>query len=229
MALYCTAIVAAAGRGRRMRCRIPKPFLKISGVPVIFHTLALLSKIPEIKDIILVLNPRDVQSFRARFIREVSSFKIAAIVAGGKERPDSIENALKALPEKCNVVCIHDAVRPNADAELIRKAINLAYRRGSAILAARIKDTIKKVTPLGEIASTINRKGLYLAQTPQVFRKDIILRAYNNRNKTNRLPTDDAELVEALGEKVFVIESNYDNIKITTPEDIVILNRMIKR
>ena len=228
MSIYCTAIVAAAGSGRRMHSRIPKVFLKISGVPILFHSLSLLSKIREIKDIIVVLPPGLIRRFHESLGEMPANYKIAAVVAGGRTRAVSVANALRVLPAECNVVCIHDAVRPNAKARLIREAIRKAYHTGAAILAARVKDTVKKVSAGGRIEGTIDRRKLFLAQTPQVFRKEIILKAYENRKKLKKGSTDDAELVEALGGKVYVIESDHDNIKITTPADLHMLEGKLK-
>jgi len=228
MSIHCTAIVPAAGKSRRMRSRTPKIFLEISGKPIILRTLERLSGIHLIEEIILVLNSNNIKDFRKRFKKEIGKFKRLKIVPGGPERPDSVAGGLAALGEKCNVVCIHDAVRPNPDPSLIRKAIRTAFRRGAAILAAPVKDTVKKASPSGVIRATLDRNGLYLAQTPQVFRREIILEAYRNRSRLKKLPTDDAELVEAIGRKVRIIESDYDNIKITTAADLVLMDKKSK-
>jgi 2-C-methyl-D-erythritol 4-phosphate cytidylyltransferase len=223
MSIYCTAIVAAGGSGERMRSRTPKVFMNISGVPIIFHTLSLLSGIPEIKDMVIALHPKLIPSFQKRLKQAHARYRLAAVVGGGKTRPASVANALRALPEQCNVVCIHDAVRPNAKPDLISKAIRRAHRSGAAILAAPVKDTVKRVAKDGHIRGTVDRRQLYLAQTPQVFRKEILLKAYRKRKDLRKAPTDDAELVEALGEKVYIIPSDYDNIKVTTPHDLFLL------
>ena len=228
MSIHCTAIVAAAGKSRRMRSRTPKIFLEVSGKPIILHTLQLLSRISMIEEIVLVLNSAHIKDFGRRFKKQIGEFKHLKIVPGGPQRPDSVVRGLAALGEKCNVVCIHDAARPNPDPSLIRKAIRTAFRCGAAILAAPVKDTVKQASSSGAVKATLDRNGLYLAQTPQVFRKEIILKAYRNRAKLKKLPTDDAELVEAMGRKVQIIESDYDNIKITTLADLALMDKKSK-
>ncbi|MFC1511375.1 2-C-methyl-D-erythritol 4-phosphate cytidylyltransferase [Candidatus Margulisiibacteriota bacterium] len=207
------AIITAAGSGKRMGQ--PKQFLELAGKPMLEWTVAVFEKCKAIDEIILVVNSEDVP--RAK---ELKFSKIKQVVAGGKERQDSVFNGLKALPDDAEIVAIHDGARPMVTVEIVEKAIEEAKHSGAVVVGVPIKDTIKQVrSKQYEVGSTIDRTQLWAAQTPQVFKKDIILKAYQEGAGKHQV-TDDAMLVEKLGNPVKMVMGSYQNIKITTPEDL---------
>lgn len=222
---YVTAIVLAAGRGERLKSKVPKLLAKIGSKPVIIHTLEALSRNPSIKDIILVANAKNLREMTA-WVKRYHIRKISSVVEGGARRQDSLGSGLKAVDSRTDLVLIHDAARPFIDKNLIDSVINVAKKSGAAITGVPVKATIKKA--FGKVVDkTIERKNLWEIQTPQVFKKDLILKAYKKFGKID--VTDDAMLVEKLGGKVNIVEGSYSNIKITTPEDLVLAEAIAKR
>ena len=222
---YVTAIALAAGRGERLKSKVPKLLAKIGSKPVIIHTLEALSRNPSIKDIILVANAKNLREMTA-WVKRYHIRKISSVVEGGARRQDSLGNGLKAVDSRTDLVLIHDAARPFIDKNLIDSVINVAKKSGAAITGVPVKATIKKA--FGKVVDkTIERKNLWEIQTPQVFKKDLILKAYKKFGKID--VTDDAMLVEKLGGKVNIVEGSYSNIKITTPEDLVLAEAIAKR
>lgn len=216
----------AAGRGLRLQSKIPKPLARINSKPVIIYSLETLSRHPWIKDIILVVNSKNSKSI----IKEIKKYrikKIEKIIQGGRRRQDSVFNGLKALDNDTHLVLIHDAARPFIDKHTLTALIKTAKKSGAAIAGVPVKATIKRVSDKFIVKKTIERKGLWEIQTPQVFKKNLILRAYKKFCKQDA--TDDALLVERLGEKVSVVLGSYNNIKITTPEDLKLAKVIAKR
>src|SRR5215470_11328015 len=218
------AIIPAAGSGSRFGGHIPKQFVEIAGAPIIVHTLRRFDECDEIGAIIVALRSEETGriqlSLTAHGIR-----KPVHLVNGGAERSDSILNALEAARElRPEIVAVHDAVRPFVSPEKISAVIARAREIGAAILAMPATDTIKEVEN-GLIRRTIDRRVIWRAQTPQAFRYDLLLRA-NEEARAADLPsalmTDDASLVERLGETVAVVEGSPNNIKVTTPEDLLL-------
>jgi 2-C-methyl-D-erythritol 4-phosphate cytidylyltransferase len=223
------AIIPAAGSGSRFGGQIPKQFVEIAGAPVIVHTLRRFDECDEIGAIIIALRPEEIERFElslpAHGIR-----KPVLLVGGGAERGDSILNALEAAKEfRPEIVAVHDAVRPFVTPERISAVIARAREIGAAILALPATDTIKEVEN-GLIRRTIDRRVIWRAQTPQAFRYDLLLRA-NEEARAAGLPsatvTDDAFLVERLGLAVAVVEGSPNNIKITTPEDLILAEKLL--
>jgi len=224
------AIVAAAGVGKRLRAKTRKPYLKILRKPILIHTLQALSGSADINKIIVVVNRLD-KKLCCALVKKYKVKKIKAIAAGGSQRRDSVRNGLQLLDKDTDVVLIHDGVRPFINRQLIKESVASAKRFGACVVGVPVKATIKKVarSPGHQITSvekTIDRKNLWEIQTPQVFKKDLILRAYNKFG--NIAATDDAMLVEKLGVQVRVVLGSYNNIKITTPEDLVIAEGLAK-
>lgn len=226
------AIILAAGRGWRFKSKIPKPFVKINSKPIIIYSLLAFNRHPLIKDIIVVVGTKNKKDTINK-IRQYHIDKIKRVVKGGRRRQDSVYQGLKAVDPCTNLVIIHDGVRPFIDKNTISLAIKEAKKCGAAIVAVPVKATIKKVTShkLGVIRKffvreTIDRANLYEAQTPQVFKKDLLLEAYEKFGDTP--VTDDAMLVEKLGAKVGIVLGSYNNIKITTFEDLLIAKALLK-
>ena len=217
-------IVPAAGQGRRFGTvgtrASRKPFVTLAGEPVVAHALRRFAQVGEVAEVILAVDPSDVD-FAASALAEVMKlFGNFRIIPGGAERPDTVAAALKCVDAACSLVAVHDAVRPLVAVESIRRAIEAADNCGAAIVAVPVSDTVKRVGADGMIAETVSRDGLWVAQTPQVFRTQLIIDAYRNRHTLSPAVTDDAQLVEAMGVRVAIIEGSATNLKITTPEDL---------
>ncbi len=217
--MYVSAIVVAAGRGKRSGSKISKPLIEIGNRPAITYCLKVLSAHPEIKEIILVANPANLGPLK-RTIKKYRIFKIKKIALGGKERRDSVACGLRKINPRADLILIHDAVRPFIDKKIVSQVIKEAKKCGAAIAAVPVKATIKEITGNYLVKSTLNRIKLWEIQTPQVFKKDLIIKAHNRYKALN--VTDDAALVEKLGAKVKLVRGSYFNIKITTPEDLIL-------
>ena len=211
-----SVIFPAAGAGRRMGGERNKIFLEVGGEPILLRTLKIFSKSERVKNLIVVVSENDFAEVE-RLLTAEKSLKSWQIVIGGSERQYSIANGLKLLPKETEIVLVHDAARPLVSLEVIEKVIDAAEKFGGAIAAVPAKNTIKFIDAENFVKSTPPRSELVEVQTPQGFRKDILLRAYQKAEQENFLGTDDASLVERLGEKIFIVQSDYKNIKITTP------------
>jgi len=218
------AIVPAAGSGRRLsRKGEKKPFIRINSKPLFIHTLAALNKSREIQSIILVV----AKKFIGKTNLLISKYKIKNIkrvVPGGRIRTISVSNGLKHLDKDTDLVLVHDGVRPMVDKATLSRSIKAARKYGASCCLVPVKPTVK-VVKNEYILKTLDRKKLFDTQTPQVFRKDIILKAYKNSRGT---ATDDSSLVERLGYKVRMVPGSYRNIKVTTEEDLLLAERLLK-
>jgi 2-C-methyl-D-erythritol 4-phosphate cytidylyltransferase len=221
-----SAIILAAGKGMRLNATVPKPLVRIGSRPAIIYSLNSLNKHPDIDEIIVVLSSAN-QSKVIKVIKNYSFKKIKAIVLGGRRRQDSVYNGLKAVNKNSGWVLIHDSARPFIDSGSITKVILAAKNSGAAILAVRPKATIKFSRQGNKVSETLNRDKLWEAQTPQVFKKNLLLEAYKKYSQGD--VTDDASLVEKLGKKVEIVKGNYENIKITTAEDLLMASLIVGR
>jgi 2-C-methyl-D-erythritol 4-phosphate cytidylyltransferase len=214
-----TAIIPAAGHSTRMGC--DKVCLELDGVPVIVRTCQTLAAVPAIHSLVIAVDPVRVESIRELLVQIWRIPKIHAIVAGGENRTASVENALSHVPATARLIAVHDCARPCISTTIIEKAISIADKYGAAVVAHRITDTVKMTDENDCILSTLDRRYVWRAATPQVIRKELFIRAYANYHacSSDQSITDDVQLVELLGEKVVCIESNSENIKLTTPED----------
>ncbi len=222
------AIIPAAGSGSRLGGQIPKQFLEIAGAPILAHTISRFLDCENIGAIAVALPADRIDEFRARN-RGARSIKPIFYVNGGTERSDSILNALEAVAElNPEIVAVHDAVRPFVTSAQISAVIAKAHEVGAAILALPATDTIKEVED-GLIQRTIDRRRIWRAQTPQAFRYELLMQA-NQEARAAGLPsaltTDDSLLVERLGLPVAVVEGSPNNIKITTPEDLILAENL---
>lgn len=225
------AIIPAAGSGSRLGGQIPKQFLEIDGAPILAHTIGRFVECDDIGAIAVALPADKLDEFRARN-RGARVIKPIYYVSGGNERSDSILNALEAVAElNPEIVAVHDAVRPFVTSAQISAVIAKAKEIGAAILALPATDTIKEVEN-GLIERTIDRRRIWRAQTPQAFRYELLMRA-NKEARAAGLPsamtTDDSLLVEQLGFPVAVVEGSPNNIKITTPEDLILAEKLFEQ
>jgi 2-C-methyl-D-erythritol 4-phosphate cytidylyltransferase len=223
-----SVIIPAAGLSLRMGTRVRKPFKVIGKKPIIFHTLEKFYKLRRIKEIILVVNKDDLSTVIKKWSDKLKFYKVAAIINGGKRRQDSVFNGLRHLNPDTKIVLIHDAVRPLVNNKIIKAVIEKAEERGAAIVATPMKSTVKKVNSNLGIIETVPRHDLWMAQTPQGFKRDIIIGAYDKIKNTKTEFTDDAEVVEKCGFKVEIVTGSYDNIKITTHEDLILAESLLK-
>lgn len=218
------AIIPAAGSGSRFGGEVPKQFLVVAGAPILVHTLRRFEECPEIGAMVVALPAAEIETF-GEVVRQAGFRKPVRLVVGGRERSDSIRNALDAVRDlDPEVVAVHDAVRPFVTSGQIAAVIARAREVGAAILALPATDTIKEVEN-GLISRTLDRRRIYRAQTPQAFRFDLLWRA-NEAARQEALPsaltTDDSLLVERLGAPVAIVEGSPNNLKITTPEDLLL-------
>ena len=216
------ALVPAAGRGLRMGGSVPKQFLSIGGEPLIVQSLRILQAAPVVGQIILAVPPADIEYCEREIVLRHRFTKVTKVVAGGAERQDSVRHALAQVPSDTDIVLIHDAVRPFVTQRMIEEVVAASRKEGAAIIALPMRDTVKQVRADGMIERTVDRTPLWLAQTPQAFRRDWIETAHRNAHAEGVRATDDAFLVEWLGYSVAVVEGSGENIKVTRPEDLVI-------
>lgn len=218
------ALIPAAGMGKRMGASINKQYLQLQGLPIVARTIALFENSPLIEAIYLVIPADEIPYCREHVVEACGFRKIAAIVPGGRERQNSVMNGLTAMKERLqpdDVVLIHDGVRPLVTEQLLAESIRVARSNDGALVAVPAKDTIKTVND-GVVTGTPPRETLWQAQTPQSFRYSVIYEAYRSAEADGFMGTDDASLVERLGGFVRIVRGDYRNIKITTPEDLIL-------
>jgi 2-C-methyl-D-erythritol 4-phosphate cytidylyltransferase / 2-C-methyl-D-erythritol 2,4-cyclodiphosphate synthase len=223
------AIIPAGGAGKRLKSHIAKQYLFLDTLPVLVHTLKVFQDSKDIDGIILALPQEDLVHIRQELAEKYDLTKLMNIIAGGNERQDSIRNCLLAIEEKWDLVVIHDAVRPFVTEELISKVIEAAKETGAAIAGVKTKDTMKEIKENNIIGATVPRNNLWLAQTPQAFEFKLLIKAYEAAYNDNFYGTDDASLVERMGKEVKIVEGSYENIKITTNEDMQIADALMKK
>ena len=220
-----SAIVLAGGRGKRMNYHKSKQFIEIKGKPVLVYTLEKFIYNKSIDEVILVL-PEDEVDYCKKEVLQKYSLKVDRIVIGGKERQDSVFNALEAM-EKANIVLIHDGARPFISEKIIEEGIKYANIYGAAAPGVTPKDTIKIKNEDNISVDTPDRNTLVAVQTPQCFKNDEIYQCHRKIKEENAIVTDDTSVVERYGHKVYLYEGDYTNIKITTPEDLILAERLI--
>ncbi len=218
------ALIPAAGMGKRMGASINKQYLQLDGLPIVARSISIFENSPLISAIYLVIPADEIPYCREHVVEACGFRKIAAIVPGGRERQNSVMNGLRAMlgqVEDDRVVVIHDGVRPLVTPELLQESITVARCNDGALVAVPAKDTIKTVLN-GFVTGTPDRESLWLAQTPQAFRFSVIYAAHLTAEHDRYMGTDDASLVERTGGMVKIVRGDYQNIKITTPEDLVL-------
>ncbi len=221
------AVVPAAGSGSRMETELKKQFLTLAGVPVLGRALRIIEACRSVGSIVIVVGPGD-EAHCAAIARELGLSKITAIIPGGKERQDSVYHGLLALSGRTGTVVIHDGARPLLGVKELDGVIKAAREQGAATTAVPVKDTVKLAGKDGFVSRTLPRSRIWLTQTPQAFRYEIILEAHRRARERNFTGTDDAGLVEQLGLPVKLVPGTYENIKLTTPEDLILAEAIIK-
>jgi len=216
------AVVPAAGSGSRMGTETKKQYLSLAGIPVLGHVLKVMEASRVVQDIVIVVGPGEEEYCRSAVVEKLGIKKVRAILPGGKERQDSVYCGLLALSPATGIVVVHDGVRPLLSAGDLEKVAVAAEKHGAVTLAAPVKDTVKLAESDGFVSGTLPRERLWLVQTPQAFRYDLILGAHRRAREDMFTGADDAGLVERLGLPVKIVPGSYENIKITTPEDLVV-------
>ena len=222
------AIIPAGGSGKRLGADVAKQYLSLCSLPVLVHTLHVFQKSGITDDVILVVPQDDLIFVREQIVEKYGLTKVSTVVKGGSQRQDSVRNGLEAIAKPCDIVIVHDGVRPFVTLEMIDRVVKEAVDGGAASIGVPAKDTIKETTGENIVAATLPRQNLWQAQTPQAVRYDLLCRAYAAAEKDHYYGTDDASLVERIGVKVRMIAGSYKNIKITTPEDLVIAETFMK-
>jgi 2-C-methyl-D-erythritol 4-phosphate cytidylyltransferase len=219
-------ILPAAGQSSRFRDREKKPFVNLDGRAVWLRTAEWFVTRSDVVQCLIVVAPDDQELFRRRYSANLAFLNIQ-IANGGKERFDSVANALAMLNEDVEHIAIHDIVRPCLTTALIDAVFARAAQTGAAMLGVPVTDTLKRATVDGQVTETVSRDGLWLAQTPQVFRRDWLVSAYAQRDKLKGPITDDAQLMEASGKKVHLVAGSTSNLKITTREDLALAEAIL--
>lgn len=220
-------IIVAAGKGTRMQSTVSKQYLLIEDKPILVHTLKQFERIEEVGEIVVVVGKDDLAMVSA-YVERYRLAKIKAVVAGGSERQYSVRCGLDAVSSQFDWVMIHDGVRPLITENRVRALWQEVQQCEAAVLAVPVKDTVKIVDANQLIQSTPDRSTVWAIQTPQAFRKALLEKAHNQAELDGYTGTDDAMLVERLGCPVKVVEGDYSNIKITTPEDLVWAQTLLK-
>ena len=222
-----SAILVGAGLGLRMGGTIKKPFLQIHGKPIFLHTIERFSQIDTITEIVCVAGETEIRSLREQWQDILDTNKVKKIVPGGKRRQDSVYNGLCQTETDAEIVLIHDIVRPLVRKEHIEAVITKTREFHAAILAVPMKATVKEAGNNLRIQRTIPRSSLWMAQTPQGFEKNLLVKVFNQLKNSDIEFTDDAEMVEKTGHPVYIVPGTDENIKITTPEDLLIAEALL--
>lgn len=220
------AIIPSAGMGRRMGSK-KKNYLALLDRPVLAHTLAAFESAASIDAVILVVPPSDERFCTDEIVARYGFKKVIKIVAGGAERQDSVKNGILAAGAAFDIIAVHDGARPLVTPDIIDRTVAAAAESGAAIAAVAVKDTVKESSG-GFVRRTVPRADLLSVQTPQVFQRPIIEKAFKTAYEEGFLGTDESSLVERAGMPVRVVEGSYENIKITTPEDMAYAECILK-
>ena len=211
-----------------MQESLSKQYLLLNGIPVLAHTLSVFQFSPLIHEILLVVPSGDIAFVKKTIIEKYHISKVSQVLPGGKERQDSVKNGLDAVGDHYDVVVIHDAVRPFVSNDLICLSVHEAFKEEAVTMGVPVKDTVKMVDQNGWIRETLSRNFLWLTQTPQAFKREVIKEAYRLAYEDHYYGTDDAGLVERTGMQVKMLPGCYENIKITTKEDLLFAESFIK-
>lgn len=224
------AVIVAGGSGKRMGTFIKKQFIKLMDKEVLAYTIEAFNQMEEISEIVVVVGMEDINKVKEEIIQKYGYHKVSQVVAGGKERQDSVYNGLMATSKQTEYVMIHDGARPFISENVLKRAIEDTIKYKATIVAVPVKDTIKEVNHEAHIVEkTPEREKLWMVQTPQSFKRSLLIEAYEAAKREALKVTDDSMIVEAYGQKVHVVLGDYTNIKITTPDDLEIGESILKR
>jgi 2-C-methyl-D-erythritol 4-phosphate cytidylyltransferase len=222
-----SVIIPAAGQSSRMGGTVSKQFMKLGDHPVLVHTLLTFQTLVQITEIIVVCRTNELVKCQ-ELLKQYSLDKIKAVIPGGTTRQESVYNGICQVSEDSKIIVVHDGARPFVTHDIICQCIEAAKFYGAACAAVKVKDTIKTASMNEFVQETLDRSLLWSIQTPQAFDTELLKHAYENAIQTGFLGTDDCMLVEKLGHKVKLVESDYENIKITTPVDFIVGDSILK-
>ncbi len=225
---FVSVIIAAAGMSNRMGSKINKQFISIDNKPILAHTIEKFEACSYVDEIIVVAKDEEIEYCKREIVKKYGFNKVSKVVRGGKTRQDSAYNGLLALDEKADIVLIHDGARPFVKNENIVDGIKGVLKYDACVIGVPVKDTIKVVDSDNDVDKTPNRDKIWAAQTPQCFKHTIIMEAYEKAIKDGFVGTDDSMLVERAGYEVKMVMGSYENIKITTPEDLIVAESLLK-
>ena len=215
-----SAIIVAGGQGTRMQGEKRKQYLSLGGIPILTRTLMVFARCKAVNQIILVVPGDDIDFCREGILEPEGFSREIVLIPGGERRQDSVFNGLAAVDGDCRIVVIHDGVRPFVQTEQLIECIDGARQTGACIMGVPARETLKEVDASDHIIQTLKRDGVWLAQTPQAFRHDLIRTAHDRARLEGYSATDDASLVERIGAAVKIITGSRNNIKITVKEDL---------
>jgi len=228
--MKAAVIIPAAGSGQRMDNKVKKPYITLQGLPLLAYTLRVFDDAQAIAQLIITVSPGDEEYCRREVVERYGIKKMVSVVAGGDRRQDSVRNGLAAVGEEADLIMIHDGARPFVTVQMITDALEVTMRKRATTMAVPVKDTVTVVTKDTEVIErTLERDRLYLIQTPQTFERSLISEAHRRAFTEGFAGTDDASLVERLGVPVSIIRGSYDNIKITTQEDLLFAEALLQR
>ncbi|MBU0467820.1 MAG: 2-C-methyl-D-erythritol 4-phosphate cytidylyltransferase [Candidatus Omnitrophica bacterium] len=220
------AILAIAGFGTRLKASGPKALLSICNIPIFVYSLKAFESSSLIDSVVVVTQEKFIENFK-EIIEQYGIKKVKKIVVGGDTRFVSVNNGLQEIDEDTDIVLVHDGARPLITVDIVDRSIELTNEHDAVIVAVEVKPTIKRVGEDLFVEETLNRNELWEVQTPQVFKKEILVKAHEQN--ISDAPTDDAFLVEQIGVKVKILKGDYRNIKVTTKEDIVVAEAFLKQ
>lgn len=224
--MFVSVIIAAAGNSTRYGTGKSKQFLLLEGVPVLIKSVQAFEQIDDVEEIIITARKQDFDVIEA-FLEQYDIQKVKCVVEGGATRQDSIWAAVKKVSEKADLIAVHDGARPLVSRETINGVIEKAVQEGAAACAVPVKDTIKIIDPSGKIVTTPDRASLRAVQTPQVFDFALYKKAIEKAVSEGKQYTDDCQLIESIGHPVYLTEGDYENIKITTPDDLLVAEKFL--
>ena len=229
--MKCTAIILAAGQGKRMKTKVQKQFLMLQGKPLLYYSLACFQKSDEIQEIVVVTGKESIDYCRSEIIEKYGFTKVKSIAEGGKERYDSVYAGLEACSADTDYVFIHDGARPFVTEDIIKRTKKVAVTYQACIAGMPSKDTVKIIDENNMVSATPERSRVWSVQTPQVFLYSLIKEAHDTaRSVSMQGVTDDAMVVEQYkNTPVHIVEGAYENIKITTPEDILVAEKILEK
>ncbi len=223
------AVIPAAGLGVRLGGGTKKQFVELNGKPILIHTLQQFEYCPDVDEIAVAVPESDIVEME-RLITRYRVLKVSTVVAGGNERQDSVFNALKNLNSRpTDIILVHDGVRPFVRPKQLREMVAHCREHDAVVMAVQPKDTIRRSNGGGFFDQTLDRNALWLIQTPQGFKASVLLKAFEQARKDGFYSTDEAALVERIGVKAKIVEGSYDNIKITTQEDLELGTLILSR
>jgi 2-C-methyl-D-erythritol 4-phosphate cytidylyltransferase len=224
---YVAAIIVAAGQGKRMKTDINKQYLLLEGKPILAHTINVFENCNLIDEIIVVVGEHEKAKCQYNIIKQYDFKKVKKLITGGQTRQQSMYNGLKEVSTNTDIVITHDGARPLIHENIIQKSIKETLIHKATVVGVPVKDTIKMVDSKGFVNNTPPRDLLWTVQTPQSFSYQLLKNAHKAAYEEGFIGTDDAMLVERIGHPIKLIKGKYDNIKITTPEDLIIAESII--